>query len=191
MSRRALCIEAHIVAGCRGVGNLLTQENLLVSVQGLNHQIEQFFDFSREDVLFFLFFFSSRRRHTRLQGDWSSDVCSSDLGRSDLNVLLIADEGAPEIVDAVMAICERVCAPLGERLDGAATLERWLDTRYLTGKSAEGFKKGPGFVADTLEMCGPWKDLPAIYEEVVAALQARSEEHTSELQSPCNLVCRL
>src|SRR5688500_20383765 len=28
-----------------------------------------------------MFFFSSRRRHTRLQGDWSSDVCSSDLGR--------------------------------------------------------------------------------------------------------------
>src|SRR2546426_1342672 len=28
----------------------------------------------------FCFFFSSRRRHTRLQGDWSSDVCSSDLG---------------------------------------------------------------------------------------------------------------
>src|SRR5256885_3066463 len=25
------------------------------------------------------YFFSSRRRHTRLQGDWSSDVCSSDL----------------------------------------------------------------------------------------------------------------
>src|SRR5256885_11889174 len=29
----------------------------------------------------FCFFFSSRRRHTRLQGDWSSDVCSSDLTR--------------------------------------------------------------------------------------------------------------
>src|SRR2546426_1656697 len=28
---------------------------------------------------FSFFFFSSRRRHTRLQGDWSSDVCSSDL----------------------------------------------------------------------------------------------------------------
>src|SRR5256885_3389313 len=27
----------------------------------------------------YVFFFSSRRRHTRLQGDWSSDVCSSDL----------------------------------------------------------------------------------------------------------------
>src|SRR5256885_4387045 len=30
-------------------------------------------------INFFFFFFSSRRRHTRLQGDWSSDVCSSDL----------------------------------------------------------------------------------------------------------------
>src|SRR5260221_11753551 len=27
-----------------------------------------------------LFFFSSRRRHTRSLCDWSSDVCSSDLG---------------------------------------------------------------------------------------------------------------
>src|SRR5262245_64883376 len=27
-----------------------------------------------------LFFFSSRRRHTRCLSDWSSDVCSSDLG---------------------------------------------------------------------------------------------------------------
>src|SRR5256885_5324718 len=31
------------------------------------------------ESLCFSFFFSSRRRHTRLQGDWSSDVCSSDL----------------------------------------------------------------------------------------------------------------
>src|SRR5256885_4338332 len=29
------------------------------------------------------FFFSSRRRHPRLQGDWSSDVCSSDLSEED------------------------------------------------------------------------------------------------------------
>src|SRR5262249_60840305 len=28
---------------------------------------------------FVFFFFSSRRRHTRLVSDWSSDVCSSDL----------------------------------------------------------------------------------------------------------------
>src|SRR4051812_49502372 len=31
-------------------------------------------------TFFFFFFFSSRRRHTRLTCDWSSDVCSSDLG---------------------------------------------------------------------------------------------------------------
>src|SRR6266508_479577 len=33
-----------------------------------------------------LFFFSSRRRHTRWPHDWSSDVCSSDLG-ADLRLL--------------------------------------------------------------------------------------------------------
>src|SRR5215813_6106810 len=32
--------------------------------------------------MFIFFFFSSRRRHTRCGRDWSSDVCSSDLGRA-------------------------------------------------------------------------------------------------------------
>src|SRR6266487_1089927 len=36
----------------------------------------------RKCSLWCFFFFSSRRRHTRWTGDWSSDVCSSDLGRS-------------------------------------------------------------------------------------------------------------
>src|SRR5688572_31062142 len=31
-------------------------------------------------VFLCFFFFSSRRRHTRFDCDWSSDVCSSDLG---------------------------------------------------------------------------------------------------------------
>src|SRR5207253_8127929 len=31
-------------------------------------------------VFLWFFFFSSRRRHTRWPRDWSSDVCSSDLG---------------------------------------------------------------------------------------------------------------
>src|SRR5256885_7161540 len=40
--------------------------------------------FAVSDIVLILifFFFSSRRRHTRLQGDWSSDVCSSDLSKS-------------------------------------------------------------------------------------------------------------
>src|SRR5207248_5756232 len=37
-------------------------------------------------LCFIFFFFSSRRRHTRSYGDWSSDVCSSDL---------VAVHGAP------------------------------------------------------------------------------------------------
>src|SRR2546430_2558597 len=43
-------------------------------------------------MLFFLrcslvcFFFSSRRRHTRFDCDWSSDVCSSDLDFADRRV---------------------------------------------------------------------------------------------------------
>src|SRR5690606_40615629 len=35
----------------------------------------------------FVFFFSSRRRHTRFSRDWSSDVCSSDLR----NILVFVD----------------------------------------------------------------------------------------------------
>src|SRR5690625_5965722 len=41
-----------------------------------------------------LFFFSSRRRHTRWPRDWSSDVCSSDLGeggRRGLGLLRLLD----------------------------------------------------------------------------------------------------
>src|SRR5437870_13290054 len=37
------------------------------------------------------FFFSSRRRHTRWPRDWSSDVCSSDLGEGDVR------QGAVEV----------------------------------------------------------------------------------------------
>src|SRR3989440_9503137 len=38
------------------------------------------------DVYISCFFFSSRRRHTRSDRDWSSDVCSSDLGPDLLGV---------------------------------------------------------------------------------------------------------
>src|SRR6266446_10755617 len=50
------------------------------------------------------FFFSSRRRHTRLQGDWSSDVCSSDLGGDGLCDLFIgplSDAGPTGVDDTV------------------------------------------------------------------------------------------
>src|SRR6266446_7402704 len=62
------------------------------------------------------FFFSSRRRHTRLQGDWSSDVCSSDLlggrvtGGADLGVR----RGGAWILSADV---------VAERLDAARLLQ--------------------------------------------------------------------
>src|SRR5256885_7098889 len=85
-----------------------------------------------------VFFFSSRRRHTRLQGDWSSDVCSSDLTR-------------------------------GQRLPRSRTV-------------------APQTVPGPL-----WREgLPSLSPCVGPMwVRTRSEEHTSELQSPCNLVCRL
>src|SRR5690625_7824895 len=53
------------------------------------------------------FFFSSRRRHTRWPRDWSSDVCSSDLGRTvDFrNVLLVltSNLGSQFLVDAALS----------------------------------------------------------------------------------------
>src|ERR1017187_4097088 len=42
-----------------------------------------------------LFFFSSRRRHTRYIGDWSSDVCSSDLLGAPDGARLIDGEPVP------------------------------------------------------------------------------------------------
>src|SRR6267143_5013122 len=39
-----------------------------------------FFFFLYDYYSLYFFFFSSRRRHTRWNCDWSSDVCSSDLG---------------------------------------------------------------------------------------------------------------
>src|SRR5256885_11027064 len=98
------------------------------------------------------FFFSSRRRHTRLQGDWSSDVCSSDLYRD--------RREPPELTTMFSQLF------LGTRLECAKCHhhpnEKW---------SQDDFYQFAAFFA-------PVK-------------QKRSEEHTSELQSPCNLVCRL
>src|SRR2546430_12216159 len=63
-----------------------------------------------------LFFFSSRRRHTRFDCDWSSDVCSSDL-ETDTEVLahLIEEhvaKGSP-LVEAVAGALHQVDGTYG------------------------------------------------------------------------------
>src|SRR6266496_1463251 len=45
--------------------------------------------------LLVLFFFSSRRRHTRSLRDWSSDVCSSDLGCPATGTRVVCSRPAP------------------------------------------------------------------------------------------------
>src|SRR5437762_8106437 len=56
------------------------------------------------DVWCLFFFFSSRRRHTRYIGDWSSDVCSSDLDASNRVVIQnVAAVGAkPDVIRMVV-----------------------------------------------------------------------------------------
>src|SRR5689334_24129196 len=44
-------------------------------------------------IYLLIFFFSSRRRHTRWNCDWSSDVCSSDLQDLHGDVLAATDPG--------------------------------------------------------------------------------------------------
>src|SRR5207248_4535888 len=63
-------------------------------------------------VNFYLFFFSSRRRHTRSYGDWSSDVCSSDLAAMDGFIKKKEEELQQSLADkqkaAIKAIDEKI-----------------------------------------------------------------------------------
>src|SRR2546421_4569536 len=47
-----------------------------------------------------VFFFSSRRRHTRSDRDWSSDVCSSDLGGQTDDGMAATNQAAGELREA-------------------------------------------------------------------------------------------
>src|SRR2546430_6743182 len=80
-------------AGCRGVGGI---PGAPVSIDSACDQLR-------------LFFFSSRRRHTRFDCDWSSDVCSSDLlpdatpeVRRDLQELTDAARRGAELVHRLL-----------------------------------------------------------------------------------------
>src|SRR6266571_680108 len=74
-------------------------------------------------ILFF--FFSSRRRHTRLTCDWSSDVCSSDLR------LLITDTTFRDAHQSLMATRVRTvdllatASAVAHRLPNLFSLEMW------------------------------------------------------------------
>src|SRR5207248_7908548 len=60
-----------------------------------------------------VFFFSSRRRHTRSYGDWSSDVCSSDLAIHPAGQPLdrIAGDPGVELLAGADVVLEVVARP--------------------------------------------------------------------------------
>src|SRR5688500_16448937 len=79
-----------------------TSENFdshVICVFAIDFRMNYLLFTSYQHHCFYIFFsFSSRRRHTRLQGGWSSDVCSSDLARRSRQQVidLIASESRVE-----------------------------------------------------------------------------------------------
>src|SRR2546426_4054338 len=76
----------------------------------------------RRTKCLYFFFFSSRRRHTRLQGDWSSDVCSSDLVRaaqvSQHEARAVAHD--PGVAGGHVEVAFGIAADVGQRVSAEA-----------------------------------------------------------------------
>src|SRR5438094_4960970 len=80
---------------------------------------------------FCFFFFSSRRRHTRSYGDWSSDECSSDLAQNRDDDLqdIIAILGVDELSDEDKATVAR-----------ARKIQRFLSQPFTVAEAFTGLK---------------------------------------------------
>src|SRR5438093_11504513 len=82
------------------------------------------------------FFFSSRRRHTRLVSDWSSDVCSSDLVHAPLKHPAMVrarpprDLGGRQDGGAHHVAEQGVVLRSEERRAGKDSSGGWRDKRY-------------------------------------------------------------
>src|SRR5207237_7870358 len=76
-------------------------------------------------VYFILFFFSSRRRHTRFKCDWSSDVCSSDLEPAHPSAVGILRTDEP----VRAPLLEAVRDPAGHAADGKGRREERSEER--------------------------------------------------------------
>src|SRR5256885_4625282 len=71
------------------------------------------------------FFFSSRRRHTRLQGDWSSDVCSSDLVAPPMLIAELPLSIARALLDGPVIV-----PPLTTRFPASVSVPAWLTENF-------------------------------------------------------------
>jgi alkyldihydroxyacetonephosphate synthase len=91
-----------------------------------------------------------------------------NFGTGTHHLLLTLDEGDAHVVDATMRIVREECA-------GATVLDEGLVDRWLAHRndvSALESLIGNGFVVDTMEIAGRWRDLPAIYSAATEALLA-------------------
>src|SRR5438309_7394348 len=92
------------------------------------------------------FFFSSRRRHTRWNCDWSSDVCSSDLFRPGLRL-----DGSSTALDLrrVTEIAPRLNAEVGPELVHPRHARWDVEVDHLLlGQPVEVLDQRPQAVAD-------------------------------------------
>jgi alkyldihydroxyacetonephosphate synthase len=88
----------------------------------------------------------------------------------DRHVLLALDEGDPELVGGAMNIVLEECVDAGaERLDDDL-VGRWVEHR--NDVSALEALISRGYVVDTMEVAGRWRDLPKMYADATLAIQA-------------------
>src|SRR5205085_8267192 len=86
------------------------------------------FGFISVNIFCFFFFFSSRRRHTRFDCDWSSDVCSSDL-KDVPTVAQSTGTETPENADWVSRYADDVIAESERRAPGKPVVVRSEERR--------------------------------------------------------------
>src|SRR5699024_11664988 len=69
-------------------------------------------------LLLRLFFFSSRRRHTRSKRDWSSDVCSSDLSSLSRRSMALSLMAVDKFTASKDKAIDRLESELGQTFTG-------------------------------------------------------------------------
>src|SRR2546430_3938016 len=90
---------------------MLSRGGPRLTVKSAKHMPE-FSQYRHQSRYRIVFFFSSRRRHTRFDCDWSSDVCSSDLVVAALDQDLHAAQ-RPQLVDLPADLLEGEYVALG------------------------------------------------------------------------------
>src|SRR5256885_524479 len=112
-------------------------------------------------------------REPKLAANWVMGELAADVNKENLEV------GSGRLPAARLAgLLRRIC---DQTISGKIAKEVF-ETMWSEGASADAVIDAQGLrqITDT-----------AAIERVIDEVMARSEEHTSELQSPCNLVCRL